>query len=53
MKVFDMEVYNFWTAFAIKDVLEMLCAHWECVANKWVLLSKGLLLSKLLYIRIP
>ncbi len=48
MKVFDMKIYNFRTAFAINEVLVMLCAQWECVANKRVLLSKGLLLSSLL-----
>ncbi len=44
MKVFDMKIYNFWTEFAIDGVLVMLCAHWEYISNKRVLLSKGLLL---------
>jgi hypothetical protein len=53
IKVFDMKIYNFWTVFAINGVLVMLCAHRECVANKQVLPSKGLLLSELLYIKSP
>jgi hypothetical protein len=51
IKAFDAKPYSFRALIAINGVLVMLFVHRKSVANKRVLLSKGLLLSELLYIK--
>ncbi len=51
IKAFDAKPYSFRALIAINEVLVMLFVHRKSVANKRVLLSKGLLLSELLYIK--